>query len=148
MNLHLHGHLAECILDYGPVYSFWLFPFERLNGILGKFHTNCHGISLQLMRRFLDTQDCGVQSWPLEYKDDFAPLIEKCNHSKGLFIQTSLEQLVDGGINYSIEPIPPVLESSLEAHQRLLIAASIRGTNVIPNQSEDTIEVMSFYHKC
>ena len=28
MNLHLHSHLKECILDYGPVYSFWLFAFE------------------------------------------------------------------------------------------------------------------------
>ena len=29
-NLHLHGHLASCIKDYGPVYAFWLFSFERL----------------------------------------------------------------------------------------------------------------------
>ncbi len=39
-NLHLHGHLRECINDYGPVYSFWLFSFERLNGVLGSYHTN------------------------------------------------------------------------------------------------------------
>ena len=25
INLHLHAHLKECILDFGPVYSFWLF---------------------------------------------------------------------------------------------------------------------------
>lgn len=24
-NMHLHGHLKECMLDYGPVFSFWLF---------------------------------------------------------------------------------------------------------------------------
>jgi len=74
INLHLHGHLASCILDYGPVYSFWLFPFERLNGILGSFHTNCHDISLQLMRRFLDTNDFGIDTWPADYRDDLAPL--------------------------------------------------------------------------
>ena len=28
-NMHMHSHLADCILDYGPVYSFWLFSFER-----------------------------------------------------------------------------------------------------------------------
>ena len=39
-NLHLHCHLKQCILDYGPATSFWLFPFERLNGCLGSFHTN------------------------------------------------------------------------------------------------------------
>ena len=26
-NMHLHTHLVDCILDYGPVYSFWLFSF-------------------------------------------------------------------------------------------------------------------------
>ena len=28
-NMHMHIHLADCVLDYGPVYSFWLFSFER-----------------------------------------------------------------------------------------------------------------------
>ena len=48
INLHLHGHLRDCILDYGPVYLFWIFSFERLKGVLGSYHTNCHDISLQL----------------------------------------------------------------------------------------------------
>ena len=39
-NMHLHGHLLDCILDYGPVYSFWCFSFERYNGIMGDYHTN------------------------------------------------------------------------------------------------------------
>ena len=39
-NMHLHGHLLECVQDYGPVYSFWCFSFERYNGILGDYHTN------------------------------------------------------------------------------------------------------------
>ena len=37
MNMHLHGHIKECIEDFGPVYSFWCFSFERLNGILGSY---------------------------------------------------------------------------------------------------------------
>lgn len=28
-NMHLHMHLSQCLLDYGPVHSFWCFPFER-----------------------------------------------------------------------------------------------------------------------
>ena len=40
MNMHLHLHLAECIVDYGPVYAFWCFAFERMNGVLGSYHTN------------------------------------------------------------------------------------------------------------
>lgn len=47
-NMHLHGHLKECMLDYGPVYSFWLFSFERMNGILGAYHTNSCDIPLQV----------------------------------------------------------------------------------------------------
>ena len=33
-NMHLHGHLIERLFDYGPIYSFWLFSFERFNGLL------------------------------------------------------------------------------------------------------------------
>ena len=28
INLHLHGHQATCITDYGSVYVFWLFHLE------------------------------------------------------------------------------------------------------------------------
>ena len=38
-NMHLHCHLYDCILDFGPIYSFWLFSFERENGILGSYKT-------------------------------------------------------------------------------------------------------------
>jgi hypothetical protein len=34
-NLHLCLHIADCCRDYGPLYSFWCFSFERMNGILG-----------------------------------------------------------------------------------------------------------------
>ena len=52
-NMHMHCHLAECIRDYGPMSSFWLFSFERLNGILGNEPTNNRSIELQLMQRFV-----------------------------------------------------------------------------------------------
>ena len=52
-NMHMHGHLADCINNYGPISSFWLFSFERYNGILGKFANNKKNIEEQLMRKFL-----------------------------------------------------------------------------------------------
>ena len=52
-NMHLHSHLASCIKDYGPCHTFWLFSFERYNGILGKQPTNNRSIEVQLMARFL-----------------------------------------------------------------------------------------------
>src|SRR3954464_9091647 len=36
-NLHLSLHLYECSLDFGLLYAFWCFSFERMNGVLGKY---------------------------------------------------------------------------------------------------------------
>ncbi|CAC5425177.1 unnamed protein product [Mytilus coruscus] len=59
-NMHLHYHLSDCIRDYGPVYSFWLFSFERYNGHLGSLPKNNRSVELQMMRRF--TRDSFVKS--------------------------------------------------------------------------------------
>ena len=48
----MHCHLAECLKDYGPLHAFWLFSFERYNGLLGRQPTNNHSIELQLLNRF------------------------------------------------------------------------------------------------
>ena len=40
-NIHLSLHLLECCEDYGPIYSFWYYSFERMNGLLGKLHADC-----------------------------------------------------------------------------------------------------------
>ena len=51
-NMHLHCHLKECVLDYGPLQIFLCFPFERYNGLLGAFPNNNKSIEVQLMNRF------------------------------------------------------------------------------------------------
>ena len=33
-NMHLHCHLKQSLFDYGPIHNFWLFSYERYNGIL------------------------------------------------------------------------------------------------------------------
>ena len=35
-NIHLSLYITECYHDYGPLYSFWCYLFERMNGLLGK----------------------------------------------------------------------------------------------------------------
>ena len=55
-NLHLHLHLKEVFLDFGPAYAFWLYSFERYNGILGDYSINSRTIESQLIRRFLLSQ--------------------------------------------------------------------------------------------
>ena len=39
-NHHLSLHLHECLLLFGPVHSWWAFPFERYNGLLQHLNTN------------------------------------------------------------------------------------------------------------
>ncbi len=121
MNLHLHGHLKDCILDFGPVYSFWLFAFERLNGVLGSYHTNCHDISLQLMRRFMSSTLHGIHNWPLEYKEDLARLVVHHQYQKGSLQSTSLEQALQQNQTETIKPLPPVREVAWEPHQKHIL---------------------------
>ena len=52
-NMHLHLHLKDCILDFGPIYGWWCMSFERFNGILGSYAVNNHNITVQLMRKFV-----------------------------------------------------------------------------------------------
>lgn len=65
-NMHYALHLKECILDYGSVYGFWCFSFERYNGTLGKYHTNNHSLTIQIMRKFVS----GSQHFNEELEDD------------------------------------------------------------------------------
>ena len=109
INLHLHCHLRECIIDYGPVYAFWLFSDEPLNGILGNFHTNNHDIALQLMRKYLIEIDTAPHNWPSEYRDDFMDLIHSHRYCKGSLMSNNLEMALATN-NHYILSLPPIHE--------------------------------------
>ena len=81
-NMHLHSHLADCVLDYGPIYSFWLFSFERYNGVLGDYHTNNKSIEIQVMRKFLKDQELGNLEIPQCFQENFKPLINSIKQKK------------------------------------------------------------------
>lgn len=70
-NMHLHGHLAQCIEDYGSVYNFWLFAFERYNGVLDDYPTNKRNISVQLMQRFVYEAESYHLPLPSKYVENF-----------------------------------------------------------------------------
>ena len=40
VNHHVSLHLAEFFLRYGPAHGWWMFPFERIIGILQQVNTN------------------------------------------------------------------------------------------------------------
>ena len=73
--MHLHTRLAECVKDYGSIYGYWLFSFERYNGTLGNFPTNKKCISEQLVRCFIYESECYHIPLPENFKEDFAPVI-------------------------------------------------------------------------
>ena len=52
-NMHMQCHLSDCVKDCGPLQSFWLFAFERYNGLLGNQPNNNRAIEIQLINRFL-----------------------------------------------------------------------------------------------
>ena len=51
--MHMHLHLKDCLKEFGTVYGFWCFSFERYKGIPGSFCTNKHSISVQLMKKII-----------------------------------------------------------------------------------------------
>lgn len=70
-NMHMHGHLREIFMDYGPVYSFWCFSYERYNGILGNQPSNNKDIESQLMRRFLMDNLAFSLTSPTNFREEF-----------------------------------------------------------------------------
>ncbi|KZT29817.1 hypothetical protein NEOLEDRAFT_1055472 [Neolentinus lepideus HHB14362 ss-1] len=59
INHHLSMHLLEMVKLFGPVYGWWLFAFERLNGMFEKVNHNGHDggrLELTLMRNWVQTQ--------------------------------------------------------------------------------------------
>lgn len=55
-NMHMHCHLKECVLDVGPLHSFWCFSFERYNGILENMKKSWKAPEIQLIHKFNDLQ--------------------------------------------------------------------------------------------
>ena len=71
-NMHLHGHLKEMLLDYGPSQELWLFSYKRYNGLLGKQPTNNKVIEPQLMQKFLRDNFVISLSCPEEFREEFS----------------------------------------------------------------------------
>ena len=73
-NMHMHCHLKEVVLDYGPVYGFWLFSYERYNGILQHQSTSNRCVEVQIMRRFLQDNIAYAFQLPAEFHNEFGDL--------------------------------------------------------------------------
>ena len=108
-NIHLLGHITDCIRDHGPVYAFWLYAFERMNGVLGSFQTNFHDINVQLMRRFTTMQRLTIDNWPIDMREHFSSLMEGGDKNVG-----SLGEMMLSDKSSTIIPLPPIQEIALD----------------------------------
>ena len=76
-NMHVACHIQDCIKDYGPIHGFWLFSFERCNGILENQPSNNRSVEVQLMRRFLYDNSVLSIDYPEEHHATFKAIIDR-----------------------------------------------------------------------
>ena len=91
-NMHMHFHLRSCIMDYGPLHGFWLYAFERYNGLLGAIPNNNHSIEMQIMQRFVRDNEVYATVLPEEFSDDFGPLFPKHMQAVGSLADTLISE--------------------------------------------------------
>ena len=92
-NMHMHCHLKECILDYGSIYGFWLFSFERYNGIFESFPTNSCSLEVQCMQRFTRKFTITTTYLPHEHRSDFSALLQR------------IDPVVQGSLRATLQPL-------------------------------------------
>ena len=92
-NMHLHCHLKDSLVDYGPVYNFWLFSFERYNGILQNFPSSTRSLEIQLMQRFMNEFSLSSFGLPEAFQTDFSHVLDTLSTP---VVQGSLKSTLHG----------------------------------------------------
>ena len=113
-NMHYHTHIVDCILDYGPVFGFWLFSFERYNGIMTSFPTNQKNVEVQLMRRFVRNTSWTDLSLPTDIDEIFGATFRRTfvaqpEEVKTVTLHQTVKQLIDlahGPVTVGIDNYP------------------------------------------
>lgn len=109
-NMHLHCHLKECILDFGPAYAFWLYSFERFNGVMKKVNINYKtGFEITYMKAFVQAvhSEDYVRSFVFSNSNDkLMPLFSSFFGSKSHEIKSA------DGFDYEAFMDGPVLGAS------------------------------------
>ncbi|OAD79343.1 hypothetical protein PHYBLDRAFT_162417 [Phycomyces blakesleeanus NRRL 1555(-)] len=137
LNMHLHLHLGKCVHDFGPIYTFWLFSFERYNGLLKNIETNQKGcFESMMMKRFLERTYIGsfIQSFVNhlpQFAIDFLHCISNSQdqlaalHSSSTASTFSLSDFVEYSLNshhsaLGCEPLPPSV-FLIKLNQRIIM---------------------------
>ena len=102
-NMHMHCHFKDVLLDYGPVYSFWCFSYERYNGILETQPTNNKEVEVQLMQRFISDNNSFAFSQPTIFETEFAPVTIHTTVSR---LTGSALQTIQPSVNHDSLELP------------------------------------------
>ncbi|GET58569.1 hypothetical protein GLOIN_2v1786147 [Rhizophagus irregularis DAOM 181602=DAOM 197198] len=119
-NLHLSLHLNKCCKDYGPLYSFWYFSFERMNGILGSLPNSRRKIEPEIMRFMM-------QSSQIERRFNTLAL----NHQAIFQILDLNDDTTDDNENESLES--EELQAFLDISEKL-VSGGATGTEEYPGE--------------
>ena len=127
-NMHVACHLKECILDYGPLSSFWCFPFERYNGFLEGLQKSWNGPEKQMMYKFLNMQHIhSLQHVNDEDKFVYEAILNmsilgniNTAGSYSSFDQTTIQDITTVACMKNMKCSPVFLNCAEEPHQNLI----------------------------
>ena len=152
-NMHLHLHLIDTMLDFGPLYSTWCFSFERYNGMLGSLPTNKKTIEVQFMRRFIKGQH--IHSLLSKVNDkELIDLLPKSNISNASSIKSDSDLLhllelshgsLDQALSYKHNGYTEFIGSGAECVFNAVEMEDLKHLYVQLNHS--TVEYMSPFYK-
>ena len=63
MNVHLLGHLAECVKDWGPLWGYSCFSFESANNNLRKLFHGTKNMSKQVHTKLMQAVNLWAWLW-------------------------------------------------------------------------------------
>ncbi|MDR3549236.1 MAG: hypothetical protein P4M11_13405, partial [Candidatus Pacebacteria bacterium] len=117
-NLHLHIHLREMLLDYGPAGAWSCYAYERLNGLLASIPLNFLHLEASSMRRFLLL--LGAE----EHVHQRIQKLKEIDEALRDGISPSIEDFEEilTLMNGSVESSPPVGSDSVENEEALTLA--------------------------
>lgn len=118
INHHLSLHFYDMIRLFGPIYAWWLFAFERFNGMMEKVKHNGHDggqMEVTLLRNWVQTQliyELLLSLPPNAHAQERAMLdriIESEGRQRGsMMTQIAIFQSeVDTGVSFSCLPFHP-----------------------------------------
>lgn len=141
-NMHMHIHLRDCCSDFGSIYGFWCFAFERCNGILGSFQTNNRCVESQIMKKFIFQQQVFKLKFPTEFQD-ISDLLNLSSQGKG---SLKVEE-VSPAMTIKLNALSHfTLEELHSAYSDSLFFSTESGINLLPKVHERVLSLEQVGH--